>query len=162
MTRCALDTGARTQVSNRADADPARAPTYRGAGVVRTAGQDHCAPAHRDEGDRLEGIDPADPQQAAACRSLWAAVALAALADAELDPLGPAAAYLRTADFRAVLSLADLDADAALQRLDRMRCDRLEAARQRQEAELTNRRPGAYADRHQQPRAKRASKGTTR
>jgi hypothetical protein len=100
-------------------------------------------------------LDPADPQQAAACRRLWAAVALVAIADAEADPLGPAGGYIASTDFRAVLSLADLDADAAVQRIERMRRARLEAARQRQEAELTK-------GRDHQPRAKRASKGTTR
>ena len=89
-------------------------------------------------GDALDlDLDPADPQQAAACRRLWAAVALVAIADAEADPLGPAGHYIGTADFRAVLDLTDLDADAAVARIERMRRDRLEAARQRQEAELT-------------------------
>ena len=106
-------------------------------------------------GDALDlDLDPADPQQAAACRRLWAAVALLAIADAEADPLGPAGHYILGPDFRAVLDLTDLDADAAVARIDRMRRDRLEAARQRQEAELT-------ASRKTINRAKR-TKGTAR
>jgi hypothetical protein len=105
-------------------------------------------------GADLGTLDPADPAEAARCRSLCAAVVLAALADTELYPLGPSGAYIGTADFREVLSLADLDADAAIQPIYRIRRAQREAARQRQEAEL-------YQGGKTFSRAKRASQGTT-
>ena len=75
-----------------------------------------------------------DPFEAAACRRLWSEVALAALRDAELDPTGPAAAYLRGRDFRTVLALSGLDPTAALERIERMRRDRLATLRAEDDA----------------------------
>lgn len=62
---------------------------------------------------RAAVTDPADvAEQAAACRALWAAVALTALEDGYRDPSGEAGQYLRAADFRAVCDLAGLESDA--------------------------------------------------
>ena len=70
-------------------------------------------------GDAIDTIDPADPQQAAACRRLWCAVLLAALADAERGD-AQARAWFRSRDFRLIASLAGLDDDTALERITAM------------------------------------------
>lgn len=75
-----------------------------------------------------------DAAEAAACRRLWSAVALLAISDADLDPLGPAGAYLRSHDFRMVCDLAGLDAEAAVARVNAMRRERIAAAQR--EAEM--------------------------
>ena len=85
--------------------------------------------------------DAPDPAEAARCRALWAQVALIAISDAELDPLGPPAHYLATPDFRAVLALSGLDPTAALERIEKMRRDRLAAARAAEAAELNSPAP---------------------
>lgn len=87
-----------------------------------------------------ETLDPADPQQAAACRRLWAAVLLHALADAERD--ATARAWFGTHDFRLVASLAGLDDDIAAERIDAMH--------------------RAATAEPSTPAPRRASKGTTR
>lgn len=87
----------------------------------------HCQQIYRPRGDAM--IDATDPQQAAACRRLWAAVALQAISDAELDPTGPAGAFLRSHDFRTLCDLAGLDAEAAQERVNAMRRGRIAAAR---------------------------------
>lgn len=81
-------------------------------------------------------LDAADPQQAARCRALWAAVALRAINDAEADPVAHVA-YLGSRDFATVACLAGLDPDALQARIAALARDRLEAARAAQEAELT-------------------------
>jgi hypothetical protein len=76
--------------------------------------------------------------EGAACRRLWAAVALTALADAELDPAGPAGAYLTSRDFRAVAELAGLDGTAAQDRIAALARARIEAARVEADAKMTS------------------------
>jgi hypothetical protein len=63
---------------------------------------------------------------------------LVALADAELDPLGPPGRWVFTADAAEVLSLAGLDADAAQARVAALARARLEAARAAANAAMTS------------------------
>lgn len=84
-----------------------------------------------------DALDAADPQQAAACRRLWSAAVLLAIADAELAPLGPDGAFLRSHDFRMIADLAGLDGEAVAERVNAMRRERIAAARAAEETELT-------------------------
>jgi hypothetical protein len=89
-------------------------------GVVCACCEEPRTPAHLSE---------EDPTEAGRIRRLWASVGLAAIADADDDPTGPAGRYLASRDFLDVCDLAGLDGAAAQQRVARMAQARLDAAR---------------------------------